>query len=126
MIKRLDTLDIAALRLEEAGALYQRNFGFSLQRIEGSDDALIVIGDAHIRLRSGAGAEAALKATGEGLAALWLEADDVESIAAALKQAGLAYRPVRRESDRRVLEIDPSAASLVPLYIFDRRQYGNP
>jgi len=121
MIKRLDTLDIAALRLEEAGALYQRNFGFSLKRIEGSDDALIVIGDAHIRLRSGAGAEAALKATGEGLAALWLEADDVESIAAALKQAGLAYRPVRRESDRRVLEIDPSAASLVPLYIFDRR-----
>ena len=121
MIKRLDTLDVASTQLEETGALYQRNFGFSLKRIEGSDEALMAIGDAHIRLRAGAGAEAALKATGEGLAALWLEADDVEPIEAALKQAGLGHRPVRRESDRRVLEIDPSVANLVPLYIFDRR-----
>jgi hypothetical protein len=67
------------------------------------------------------GAEAALKATGEGLAALWLEADDVEPIVAALERAGLAYRPIRREGDRRVLEVDPSAANLVPLFIFDRR-----
>lgn len=122
MIKRLDTLDIAATRLDEAGALYQRNFGFTLKPIEGSDDALMAIGDAHIRLRSGAGAEAALKATGEGLAALWLEADDVEPVAAALKEAGLAYHPIRHESDRRVLEIDPAGANLVPLYIFDRRR----
>jgi hypothetical protein len=121
MIKRLDTLDVVSTQLEETGALYQRNFGFSLKRVEGSDDALMAIGDARIRLRTGAGAVAALKATGEGLAALWLEADDVEPIAAALKQAGLGHRPLRREGDRRVLEIDPSAANLVPLYIFDRR-----
>jgi catechol-2,3-dioxygenase len=121
MIKRLDTLEVAATNLEEAGALYQRNFGFAVKHIEGSDEAFIAIGDAQIRLRSGAGAEAALKATGEGLAALWLEADDVEAIAAALDGAGLAHRPVRREADRRVLEVDPSAANLVPLFIFDRR-----
>ena len=93
MIKRLDTLEVAATNLEEAGALYQRNFGFAVKHVEGSDEAFIAIGDAQIRLRSGAGAEAALKATGEGLAALWLEADDVEAIAAALDGAGLAYRP---------------------------------
>jgi predicted enzyme related to lactoylglutathione lyase len=122
MIKRLDTLEVAAANLEEAGALYQRNFGFTLKRIEGSDEAFIAIGDAQIRLRSGAGAEAALKATGEGLAALWLEADDVEAIAASLDQAGLAHCLIRREGERRVLEIDPSAANMVPLFIFDRRR----
>ncbi len=121
MIKRLDTLDVVSTQLEETGALYQRNFGFSLKRVEGSDEALMEIGDAQIRLRTGAGADAALKATGEGLAALWLEADDVEPIADALKRAGLGHRPLRREGDRRVLEIDPSAANLVLLYIFDRR-----
>jgi hypothetical protein len=121
MIKRLDTLDVAATNLDEAGALYERNFGFAVKRVEGSDEAFIAIGDAQIRLRSGAGAEAALKATGEGLAALWLEADDVEAIADALAAAGLAYRPLRREGDRRVLEVDPSSANLVPLFIFDRR-----
>ena len=122
MIKRLDTLDVVATNLADAGALYQRNFGFSVKRVEGSDEAFIAIGDAHIRLRSGASAEAALKATGEGLAAIWLEADDVEVVAAALDTAGLHHRPIRREGDRRVLEIDPSAANLVPLFIFDRRR----
>lgn len=121
MIKRLDTLEVVATNLEEAGALYQRNFGFAIKRIEGSDEAFIAIGDAQIRLRSGVGAEASLKASGEGLAALWLEADDVEPIAAALDRSGLAHRPVRREDDRRVLEVDAAAANMVPLFIFDHR-----
>jgi hypothetical protein len=121
MIKRLDTLEVVATNLEEAGGLYQRNFGFAVKLIEGSDEALIAIGDAQIRLRSGALAEAALKSTGEGLAALWLEADDVEAIAAALDRAGLAHNPVRREADRRVLEVDAAAANMVPLFIFDHR-----
>jgi hypothetical protein len=119
MIKRLDTLDVVATSLEEAGALYQRNFGLSVKHVEGSDEAFIAIGDAQIRLRSGVGAEAVLKATGEGLAALWLEADDVEPIAAALARAGLAHKRVRKEGDRRLLEVDPSATNLVPLFIFD-------
>jgi hypothetical protein len=121
MIKRLDTLDVATTGLEEAGALYQHNFGFKVERVVGTDEALIAIGDARIRLRSGLSAEAALKSTGEGLAAIWLEADDIEPIAAALDRARLKHQPVRREGDRRVLEVDPSAASLVPLFIFDRR-----
>lgn len=121
MIKRLDMLDVVATNLGEAGALYKRNFGFAVEHIEGSNEAFIAIGDAQIRLRSGARAAAALKATGEGLAALWLEADDVEPIAVALERARLAHRPVRKEGDQRVLEIDPSAANLVPLFIFDRR-----
>jgi len=121
MIKRFDTLDVAATNLDEASAVYQRNFGFTVKRIEGSDEACIAIGDAQIRLRSGAGAEATLKETGEGLAALWLEADDVGAIAAGLAKAGVAHRPIRREGDRRVLEIGPSSANMVPLFIFDSR-----
>jgi hypothetical protein len=121
VIKRLDTLDVTTTRLEETGALYQRNFGFRVKRVEGSDEALIAIGDTQIRLRSGAGAEAEIKTSGEGLAALWLEADDLEPLVAALERAGLAYRAIRREGDRRVLEVDPSASNLVPLFIFDRR-----
>ena len=121
MIKRLDTLDIAATNLGEVSALYQRNFDFRIDRGEKAGEALIVIGDARIRLRSGADAEAALKATGEGLAALWLEAGDVDQVAAALDGAGLAYRMIRRGGDRRVLEVDPQAANMVPLFIFDRR-----
>lgn len=121
MIKRLDTLDVATADLDQASAVYRHNFGFTIEHPTGTNEALIAIGDARIRLRSGADAEAMLKSTGEGLAAIWLEADDVEPIAGALDQAGLKHHPVRRESDRRILEIDPSAANLVPLFIFDRR-----
>jgi hypothetical protein len=121
MIKRLDTLDVVTADLDQAGAAYQHNFGFKIEHAAGADEALIAIGDARIRLRSGADAEALLKSAGEGLAAIWLEADDVEPIAAALDAAGLKHHPLRRESDRRVLEIDPSATNLVPVFIFDRR-----
>lgn len=119
MIKRLDTVDVATTDADQVAALYQRNFGFKIERTESGGEALIIIGDARIRLRSRA--EAALKSTGEGLAAIWLEADDVEPIAAALAKAGLKHHPVRREGDHRVLEVDPSAANMVPLCIFDSR-----
>ena len=121
MIKRLDTLDVATADLDQAGAVYHQNYGFRIDHAAGADDAVITIGDARIRLRSGAGAEAVLKSTGEGLAAIWLEADDVGPIQTALDAAGLKHHPLRHESDRRVLEMDPSAANLVPLFIFDRR-----
>src|SRR5271156_4123094 len=101
MIKRLDTLDLVATHLDEASALYQRNFGFSVDRGEGDGEAIITIGGARIRIRSGAGADAAIKATGEGLAALWLEADDVDQVAAALGRAGLAHHGPRRAGHRR-------------------------
>jgi Glyoxalase/Bleomycin resistance protein/Dioxygenase superfamily len=125
MIKRLDRLDIATSDLADASAIYERNFGFAVRRepsADGSSEvAMVTVGDAEIRLRAGADAAAFIAANGQGLAALWLEADDVDIVAAALDRAGLARRPVRREADRRVLEVDPKAANMVPLFIFDRR-----
>lgn len=121
MIKRFDRLDVATSDLADAAAIYERNFGFAVHREPGSDDALVVVGDAEIRLRSGVGAADFIAANGEGLAAVWLEADDVIAVAAALDRAGLAHRPLRHEGDRRILEVDPKVANMVPLFIFDRR-----
>jgi predicted enzyme related to lactoylglutathione lyase len=124
MIKRFDRLDVATSDLADAAAIYERNFGFAVRRgsgSDGSDNALITVGDAEIRLRGGAAAAGFIAANGEGLAAVWLEADDVDTVAAALDRAGLERRPVRREADRRILEVDPKAANMVTLFIFDRR-----
>jgi predicted enzyme related to lactoylglutathione lyase len=124
MIKRFDRLDVATSDLADAAAIYERNFGFKVRResdADGLEDALVAVGDAEIHLRSGAAAAGFIAANGEGLAALWLEADDVDAVAAALDHAGLARRPIRREADRRILEVDPEAANMVPLFIFDRR-----
>jgi catechol 2,3-dioxygenase-like lactoylglutathione lyase family enzyme len=127
MIKRFDRLDVATSDLADAAAIYERNFGFAVRREAGShgshdtDVALVKVGDAEIRLRAGVAAADFIAANGEGLAAVWLEADDVDAVAAALDRAGLAHQPLRREGDRRVLEVDPKAANMVPLFIFDRR-----
>jgi hypothetical protein len=127
MIKRFDRLDVATSDLADASSIYERNFGFAVRResaaggSQNSDEALVTIGDAEIRLRAGASVADFIAANGEGLAAVWLEADDVEAVAVALDQAGLARRPVRREGHRRILEVDPKAANMVPLFIFDRR-----
>jgi hypothetical protein len=120
MIKRFDRLDIATSDLDDAAAIYQRNFGFAVRHDAGSDEAFVKVGDAEIRLRSGADAAPLIAANGEGLAAVWLEADDVDGVVAALDHAGLAHRPIRLEGDRRVIEVDPQAANMVPLFIFDR------
>jgi len=45
----------------------------------------------------------------------------VDQVVAALKTAGLGYTPPIIQGDRRILEIDPKAANMVPLFIFDRR-----
>jgi predicted enzyme related to lactoylglutathione lyase len=122
MIKRFDRLDVATSDLADAASIYERNFGFAVRRAsDGSDSAVVTVGDAEIRLRAGAIAADFIAANGEGLAAVWLEADDVDAVAAALDRAGLTHRPVRREADRRILEVDPKAANMVPLFIFDRR-----
>jgi predicted enzyme related to lactoylglutathione lyase len=121
MIKRFDRLDVATSDLADAAAIYERNFGFAVRRAsDGSDSAVVTVGDAEIRLRAGAAAADFIAANGEGLAALWLEAEDVDAVAAALDRAGLTHRQVRREADRRILEVDPKAANMVPLFIFDR------
>jgi Glyoxalase-like domain len=126
MIKRLDRLDVATSDLADAAAIYERNFGFAVRlgsdcSDDGSDSALVTVGDAEIRLRAGGATADFIAANGEGLAALWLEADDVDAVAAALDRAGLVGRPVRREGERRILEVDRKAANMVPLFIFDRR-----
>ncbi len=127
MIKRFDRLDVATSDLADAASIYERNFGFAVRResaadgSNASDDALVTVGDAEIRLRTGASVADFIAANGEGLAAVWLEADDVDAVAVALDQAGLARRPVRREGERRILEVDPKAANMVALFIFDRR-----
>jgi Glyoxalase/Bleomycin resistance protein/Dioxygenase superfamily len=121
MIKRFDRLDIATSDPADAAASYERNFGFAIRRSSGSTDATIAIGDSEIRLRSGPSVAEVIATTGEGLAAVWLEAEDVGEVAAALKAAGIAFVAPRIEGDRRILEVDAKAANMVPLLIFDRR-----
>jgi hypothetical protein len=120
MIKRFDRLDVATADLADANRVYSHNFGFSV-RPGGDDAATIVIGDAEIRLRAGAAVTDVIAAGGEGLAAIWLEADDVDLVAAALRRAGVSFAPVRQEGERRVLAVDATYANQVALYIFDRR-----
>jgi hypothetical protein len=121
MIKRLDRVDVATSDLADTAAAYARNFGFKVRRTRGSNDAAIAIGDAEIRLRAGAAAADVIASAGEGLAAVWLEAEDVDQVADALRRADLAFSTPRREDDRRVLAVDPRVANMVPLFIFDRR-----
>lgn len=120
MIKRFDTLDIATTDLGDAADIYARNFG--LAPATPQDDAVtIAVGDARIRLRSGAAVVDAIATSGEGLAAVWLEAKDLDQVVAALTRSGVPFEPMRREGERRVLAVSPSAANQVPLFIFDRR-----
>lgn len=119
MIKRFDRLDVATNDLADASSIYSRNFGFNLR--SGVDSAKITLGNAEIRLRSGGSAADLIEPSGEGLAAIWLETEDVELAAAALTRAEIPFEPIRREDDRRIIAIDPSAANQVVLYIFDRK-----
>ncbi len=121
MIKRLDRLDVATSDLDNAASIYERNFGFKVSRSPGSDSASVIVGDAEIRLAAGALAKAAIESQGEGMTGLWLEAEDVEQVAGALRKAGLAAGDLKKEEGRRVLAVDPKIANQVPLFIFDRK-----
>ena len=120
MIKRFDRLDVATTDLAAASAAYEHNFGFNVRPGASSETATIAIGDAEIRLRTGAPVAELIAASGEGLAAVWLEADDVMIVADALRRAAVEFAPIRQEGDRRVLAVNPAAANMVLLYIFDR------
>lgn len=121
MIKRLDRLDIATSDLTGAASTYESNFSFAVIRDGSGESATIALGDAQIRLLAGTAAEPSLAATGEGLAAIWLEAEDLDAVEAALRRGGVAFTPIQRAGDRRVIAVDPKAANMTPLYIFDRR-----
>jgi predicted enzyme related to lactoylglutathione lyase len=117
MIKRLDTLEVATSDLADAASIYQKNFGFAVARSADGKSASVKVGGAEIRLV----AAAASDSSSEGMIGLWLEADDVDQVIADFRAAGLEAGAIRIESGRRVLTIDPKFASLVPLFIFDRK-----
>ena len=121
LLKRFDTLEVATADLADAVKTYRENFGFESKPGPEGESATLKVGGAEIRLVAGAAAAAAIAASGEGLAGLWLEADDIEQVAAALKGAGIEFPAPKIDKGRRVLAIDPKVANQVPLFIFDRK-----
>lgn len=85
-----------------------------------ADEAIINLGDSQIRLRAGAAIADMLSSSGEGLAAIWLETDDVFKVAETLKDANIAAGPILVEADRRILAVNLASVNMVPLFIFDR------
>jgi predicted enzyme related to lactoylglutathione lyase len=119
MIKRFDRIDVATTDINDAASIYEKNFGFKVTR--SGESASVSIGGAEIRLASGASVADAIKANGEGMFAIWLEADDVDQVVAALKKSGLAAGAIKKEFGLRILAIDPKVANRVPLFIFDKK-----
>ncbi len=119
MIKRFHRIDAATSDLNDAASIYEKNFGFKVTR--SGEHASVTIGGAEIRLASGAAAGDAIKANGEGMFGVWLEADDIEQVVASLKKAGIATDAIKKEAGQRVLAVDPKVANQVPLFIFDRK-----
>ncbi len=121
LIKRLDRLDVATSDLADAASIYAKNFGFAVSRSADGSHATVTVGGAEIRLAGGAEVSAQIEKTGEGMIALWLEAENLDEVVAALRTAGLDAPAIRRESGRRIIALDPRLANQVPLFIFDRR-----
>ena len=113
-IKRLDRLDVSTADLNDAVAVYRRNFDLGVTVAAGGKSAAVSIGDAEISLVPAAG-------DAEGMSGVWLEAEDVEAVVAALSKAGYNFQPLRTIGSRRILEVEPQAANQVPLFIFDRK-----
>lgn len=114
-IKRLDRLDVSTADLNDAVAVYRRNFDLGVKLARGENSAVVAIGDAQINLIPAPQSEA------EGMSGLWLEAEDVDQVCAALKNHGCGFKPVRIEAGQRIVEVDPKSANQVPLFIFDRK-----
>jgi predicted enzyme related to lactoylglutathione lyase len=119
MIRRFDRIDVATTDINDAASIYEKNFGFKVTR--SGETASVSIGGAEIRLASGASVADAIKANGEGMFAVWLEANDLDQVVAAFKKAGLAASAITKAAGRRVLAVDPKLANQVPLFIFDRK-----
>ncbi len=121
MLKRMDHLDVATTDLADAASVYEKNFGFKVTRSSDGTTASMRIGDSEIRLAGGDVVAQTIANSGEGMFGLWLEADDVESVASALRKSGIEPGSIRKEQGRRILAIDPKHANQVPLFIFDRK-----
>ena len=116
-IKRLDRLDVSTADLNDAVSVYRRNFDLGVKLASGGNSAAVSIGDAEIILVPAAGPQV----EGEGMSGLWLEAEDVEAVCAALSKGGYDFKPIRVAKSRRVVEVEPKSANQVPLFIFDRK-----
>ncbi len=115
-IRRLDRVDVGTADLNDAISVYRRNFELPVTPAPDGKSATVGIGDAQINL-----IPASSPAEGEGMSGLWLQADDVDAVCAALSKSGYAFKPVRIAGERRVLEVEPKSANQVPLFIFDRK-----
>jgi len=121
ILKRLDRVEVATTDLADAASTYQRNFGFAVTKSADGTTATVKVGGAEIKLASGPSVAAQIDKTGEAMIALWIEAADVDTVAAALRKGGVEPARIRTESGRRILAIDPAFANEVPLFIFDRK-----
>jgi hypothetical protein len=115
-LKRLDRLDVTTTDVKDAASVYQRNFGLGVKLAPDAASASVSIGDAEISL-----IPAASQAESEGMSGLWLEAQDVEAVCAALTSRGYGFKPIRAANGRRIVEVEPQSANQVPLFIFDRK-----
>lgn len=120
MIQRFALLDIATTDLVDAISAYERNFDFTVRQTDDANEAIIELADAKIRLRTGASVADVISSSGEGLAAIWLETQDVQQIAEKLRAANIAMSPIRIEGGLRVLAVNPRSADMAPLFIFER------
>src|SRR5260370_39592436 len=120
MLKRLDSIEVATSDLADAASLYEKNFGFRVTKSVDGKSASVEVGGAKIRLASGDKAAAAIAASGEGMIALWLEADDLDLVVAGLHRAGLSRGAGRLGSGRRTLGNDPKLAEPGAALVFAR------
>ena len=121
MMKRLDSLDVATTDLADAASIYAKTFGFEVISAPDGNSASVTVGGATIHLVAGAAAATALAASGEGMFALWLEADDVDRVVTDFRAAGLDAGAIGKHAGRRILAVDPKLSNQVPLFIFDRK-----
>src|SRR5258708_14284429 len=103
MLKRLDSIEVAASDLADAASLYEKNFGFKVTRSADGKSASVEVGGAKIRLAAGDKAASAIAATGEGMIALWLEADDLDQVVADFHRGGFRVCAGRLDSGPRIL-----------------------
>jgi hypothetical protein len=115
-IKRLDRIEVSTADLNDAVSVYRRNFDLGVKLAPGGNSAAVSIGDAEISLMP-AGPQADL----EGMSGVWLEAEDVDAVCAALGKGGYGFKPIRVAGSRRLVEVEPKSANQVPLFIFDRK-----
>jgi len=111
LLERLAEVEIAAGDPSAAAAIYERNFGFA--RRTTPDGERITVGDSELKIVPAA--------SRDGLAALWLECDDLDRVAAALADAGVGASPIRVIDGRRTLELDPGRMAGARIVIFDMR-----